>query len=353
VKPAQEAIAIVDDARFDAHRARGPHPERPERLEAARSGLLGTLPPELRVPIPARAVLLEEARRVHDGAYLDRLASALASGAGHLDADTYFSSGTREAAWAAAGGAADLARALMAGTARRGIALLRPPGHHARPDAAMGFCLLNNVAIAAAAALEAGARRVCIVDWDVHHGNGTQDRFFDDPRVLFVSLHQWPLYPGTGRPDEVGRGAGLGTTVNVALPEGSGPEIYGECFRRLVLPAVAAFGADLVLVSAGFDAHARDPLAGMELDAHTYGAMAAALASQAEAAGHGRVGVLLEGGYDLVALEESMRAVTRALMGERTPLPEGQARQPERSALEVTLERVASHWPAGTFARQV
>jgi acetoin utilization deacetylase AcuC-like enzyme len=345
-------IAIVDDPRFDAHRAHGPHPERPERLEAARSGLAAAIPEACRVSVPVRPVRPEEARLVHETSYVERLEAALDRGQTAWDPDTYLTPGTRDAAWGAAGAAIDLAETLLAGRTRRGMALIRPPGHHARPDNAMGFCLLNNVALAAAAALEHGAERVCILDWDVHHGNGTQDRFFDDPRVLFVSLHQWPLYPGTGSPAEVGGGAGRGHTINIALPEGSSSEIYGEAFRRLVLPVLDAFQSDLTLVSAGFDAHARDPLAGLELEASTYAAMTTALIQQAERAGHGRLGLFLEGGYDLQALEASVAAVGHALLGEVTDLPEDRPRPAEREALEATMRLVAPHWPNVQALRQ-
>jgi acetoin utilization deacetylase AcuC-like enzyme len=200
----------------------------------------------------------------------------------------------------------------------------------------MGFCLLNNIALAATAALDAGAERVAIVDWDVHHGNGTQDAFYEDPRALFISLHQWPFSPGTGRPEEVGVGRGSGLTVNLAMPEGSGPEAYGAAFRDVVLPSLEAFGADLLLVSAGFDAHGRDPLGGLSLDDATYGAMATALLRHAEGLGHGRVGFVLEGGYDLTALEGSVEAVARALGGESTDLPEGALKAGERAAIDRT-----------------
>jgi len=331
------SLLVVDDRRFDAHRARGYHPERAERLDAARSGLGAAVPAGLRVDLEARPASPSELARVHSPAYLERLERALATGWGHLDADTFFSPETRDATWLAAGGAAELARALVQDRARRGVALLRPPGHHAEPDDAMGFCLLNNVAIAAAAALDAGARRVAIVDWDVHHGNGTQAAFWTDPRVLFVSLHQWPFYPGTGSAEDIGENEGKGSTANVALPAGSGPEAYGMAFDRVVVPLLDRFGADIVLVSAGFDAHARDPLASMELDSQTYGAMATALVRHAERAGHGRVGLVLEGGYDLEALEGSVRAATEALLGTATELPEDAPREREVAAIERTL----------------
>lgn len=341
------SLAVVDDERFDLHAPQGYHPERVERLAAARSGLAAIPRAAWRLR-PAEAATAEDLARVHGVGYLRRLDRELVGAAGHLDADTYFSAGTREAAWLAAGSAAALARDLLAGRSTRGLALLRPPGHHATADAAMGFCLLNNVAVAAAAALTAGARRVAVVDWDVHHGNGTQDAFYEDPRVLFVSLHQWPFYPGTGAATEVGRGPGIGKTVNLALPAHSGPETYASAFRDVVLPLLDAHGADLTLVSAGFDAHERDPLASMCLDAPTYGALASALVAQAErgGAGHGRVGFVLEGGYDLQALEASVGAVARAAVGERSALPEGRPPADGAAAIERTRRALAPYWAA-------
>ncbi len=338
-------VAVVDDASFDAHRPRGHHPERPERLSAARAGLDAAIPESRRLPIEATPAAESELAAAHTRDYLRSLEDALARGSGHLDADTYFSPGTRDAAVRAAGAAARMARALVRREARAGMALLRPPGHHATPDRSMGFCLLNNVAVAARAARAAGARRVAIVDWDVHHGNGTQAAFEQDADVLFASVHQWPFYPGTGSPRDVGRGEGLGTTANVALPAGSGPEAYAEAFRRVVLPLLDAFGPDIVLVSAGFDAHARDPLAGQELDAATYAAMATALVRRARRSRTAGVGFLLEGGYDLVALEECVRAVARAIEGDEVELPEDRPPGRIREAVDVTVEALAQHWP--------
>ncbi len=339
-------VAIVDDERFGRHRPRGYHPERPERLDAAREGLYAALAPAERTALAAVAALPDELARVHSPGYLARLQEELHGGRdGYLDPDTYFSGGSREAAWAAAGAGAAVARHLMAATSTRAFALIRPPGHHATPERSMGFCMLNNVAVAARAARAAGARRVAIVDWDVHHGNGTQDAFEGDPSVLLVSLHQWPFYPGTGAAGEIGSGAGRGRTANLALPAGTGPEGYGLAFRRVVLPLLERFEPDVVLVSAGYDAHARDPLAEMELDAATYSAMASAIVAQAERAGHGRVGLLLEGGYDLVALEESVRASARALRGDSLELPTGRVREAERVAIACTVEALEPFWP--------
>lgn len=327
-------IALVDDERFDGHRAMGAHPERPERLIAARTGLARAVAEKELVRVPARPVSEEEVLRVHTESHLRGIRDALSAGWGYLDADTFFSPASEEAAWLAAGGAVELCRAVVHGPVRRGLALVRPPGHHAVPSRAMGFCLLNNIAIAAADALTRGLSRVAIVDWDVHHGNGTQDIFYRDPRVLFVSLHQSPLYPGTGRVDETGVRSGKGYTLNVPMPPGSGPNAYGAAFRELVLPALRAFEAELVLVSAGLDAHRQDPLAALELDSDCYGAMTTALVDQVEEAGHGRLVLVLEGGYDLDAIEASVYSLAKALSGERYELATGALARVEARAIE-------------------
>ncbi len=331
---AETALLVVDDASFDRHRAPRKHPECPERLDAARSGLRAMKTASL----AARPATIDEIGQVHGHwATLDR---ALDGRFGMLDADTYFAPESREAVLRAAGGAAELGRALM-GEATRAFGLFRPPGHHAEIDRAMGFCLLNNVAFAARAAQRAGARKVAIVDWDVHHGNGTQDIFYRDPSVHFVSLHQWPLYPGTGAPSEIGEGEGKGSTSNLALPPGSGPDEYGEAFRRVVVPRLRGFAPDVILVSAGYDAHRDDPLGSMHLDAPTYGAMTSALVALAEELGHGRIGLVLEGGYDLNGLEDSVAASARALLGEPTPLPEGRPSAAASAAIEQTVQALA------------
>lgn len=338
-------IAVVDDPRFDAHYdGSGHHPECPERLAAAREGLALGLKEAARTAIATREISAQELARVHSPHYVERLQARLGHGYGHLDPDTYFSPGTREAAWLAAGGVVDMAHALVDGTHKRGIALLRPPGHHAVPAASMGFCLLNNVALAASAALARGLARVAIVDWDVHHGNGTQDMFYDDPNVLFMSLHQFPFYPGTGAATEIGRDAGLGHTANLALPAESGPETYGAAFRDVVLPVLRQYKPELVLVSAGFDAHQRDPLASMNLDRQSYGAMASSLLELVDELGHGRLGFVLEGGYDLYALSDSVHEVASAILGARTELPLGRLHVREREAIERTRQLLSSHW---------
>jgi len=330
------SLLIADDRRFASHRCRRPHPERPERLEAARAGLEGALPAPLRRPLPLGRASDETIDRVHRPGYAEALKRVLGRGWGDLDRDTYFCPETADATWLAAGAAAAVADALVSNPGERAIALLRPPGHHARPAAPMGFCLINNVAVAAAAARSAGLERVAIVDWDVHHGNGTQEIFEADPAVLFISLHQHPFYPGSGAPSEIGRGAGRGSTVNVGFPAGTGSEAYGAAFREVVLPALESFDPELVLVSAGYDAHERDPLGELALEAATFAAMTTALNGFC---GDSRsLGLLLEGGYDLRALEASVAATAGALTGAAPiPLPEGVPSAAARAAIDATL----------------
>jgi acetoin utilization deacetylase AcuC-like enzyme len=337
-------LFYVDDPRFDAHVAAGHHPECPERLSALRRGLLAPLQSAGAMRIDAREASLEELLEAHDPSHLAGLERALASGASSLDADTYLSAGTRSAAWLAAGAAAQLAEQLWQSEHAAGVLLARPPGHHATRTRAMGFCLLNNIAVAAYRALALGAQRVAIVDWDVHHGNGTQDIFADDPRVLFVSLHQWPLYPGTGQSHEVGRAAGCGSTINLPLPAGSRLDDYAAAFELVVLPALAQFKPELVLVSAGFDAHEEDTLASMQLRDEDFGAMTSSLWSLAERLGAARLGLVLEGGYALSALERAGERVARALLGEGRELPAASASAGVKRAIDATRSALDSYF---------
>jgi acetoin utilization deacetylase AcuC-like enzyme len=303
---------LVDDARFDAHAPRGYHPERPERLTAARQAVAKAGVAWTRVE--ARAATDDELVRVHDARFIESL-EKLRGQTAHLDPDTYVAPSSIEAARLAAGGLVALVDRMIDGPISTGVALLRPPGHHARPQRAMGFCLLNNVAVAAAHARARGVERVLVLDWDVHHGNGTQEMFYADPSVLYVSTHQFPFYPGTGDADETGDGAGRGYTVNVPLTAGGGDGVYRGAFERVILPAVEAFAPNLVLVSAGFDAAARDPLAAMELSSDAFGWMASALAGVAAKSAAGRIALVLEGGYDLVALESGLASAIDGMLG--------------------------------------
>ncbi|MCC6554212.1 MAG: histone deacetylase [Polyangiaceae bacterium] len=317
--PPGRTLHVADDALFDEHRSRGHHPERPERLIAARHALDRCAAAGVHLSrIPTRDARDEDLARAHALDYLDALERLRGQDAS-LDVDTYVSPGSVAAARRAAGSAIALVEALVAPGApsagpglTAGVALLRPPGHHATRATGMGFCLLNNAAIAALAALESGLSRVAVVDFDVHHGNGTQDILWRDPRALFISVHQWPFYPGTGATSEVGAGEGAGYTVNVPLSEGATDAVYRAVFDEIVLPILDEHAPELILVSAGFDAHRRDPLAAMELTEAAYGTMVRRLGRLAARKGAGRLGLILEGGYDLHALEDSLAA---ALLG--------------------------------------
>ena len=259
-------------------------------------------------PVPATDQAL---LRVHTADYLD----AVLETAGRpvaFDADTVTSPESVALARLAAGAACQAVDLVLDGTARRAAALVRPPGHHAEADRAMGFCLFNNVAVAAAHARARGTARVAIVDFDVHHGNGTQWSFYEDPAVLVVSTHQFPLYPGTGAAREAGTGAGEGFTVNVPMEAGSDDADYAVVYERVVFPVVRAFAPDLLLVSAGFDAHAADPLAGMRVTTGGFGWLCRGLAHLADEICGGRLVAVTEGGYDLHALGESLDAMVDA-----------------------------------------
>jgi acetoin utilization deacetylase AcuC-like enzyme len=333
--PPKPAAWLVDDARFDAHALGGPehlayHPERPERLVAARAAIARGEVDWHRVE--AREATTGELVRVHDLAYIESL-DRRRGDAGYLDPDTYIAPRSVEAARLAVGGAVALVDKLIDTDVTRGVALLRPPGHHARAGQAMGFCLLNSVAVAAAHATARGLTRVLVVDWDVHHGNGTQEMFWRSPEVLYISLHQFPFYPGTGAAEETGEGDGQGFTVNVPLSSGGGDDVYRAAFERAILPVAHEFAPELVLISAGFDASVRDPLAQMRLSADAFGWMGKALRGVADASAGGRIALVLEGGYDLVGLESGLAsAIAGVVHGEAeeiaqpTGIPEDVAR---------------------------
>jgi acetoin utilization deacetylase AcuC-like enzyme len=336
-------LGYVLDEIFVHHRAPGGHPERPARVEAVRDALVGAGVRERGQQVAVRAANDEELSRVHGAAYLRELEQTLPGHEGWLDPDTYYSKGTWDAARGAAGSVAELALRVMSGELTRGLAVVRPPGHHAEADRAMGFCIYNNVAVAAAAARAAGAARVAILDWDVHHGNGTQDIFWDDPNVQYLSVHQWPYYPGTGAPGEIGGPNARGATVNVGLPAGSGDEEYLAVFDEVMVPVMTKFAPDLVIVSAGFDAYRADPLASMRVTRPGFAAMADRARAIADKVAGGRMVVALEGGYDLDGLSGGMTECLRALLAEQpTPLveqpPVRVISAPARAAIEATLE---------------
>jgi len=315
---------VLDDifgSSASGHRSPSGHPERPARADAVRDALVAAGIAERGRRIPTRLATDEELARVHGGAYLDDLAKKVPGKTGWLDADTYFSPGTWDAARLAVGTSCQIVTDVLDGALTQGIAVVRPPGHHATRDQGMGFCLLNNVAAAASAARARGAARVAILDWDVHHGNGTQDIFWDDPSVLYMSVHQYPYYPGTGAPTEIGGDKAKGATINVGLPGGCGDTEYAAAFDHVFVPAIMGFAPDVLLISAGFDAFEHDPLAGMRVTHAGFAAMASRLRSVAESVSGGRIVAVLEGGYDLDGLAGGMSSVLTAFAQPAQPLP--------------------------------
>ena len=311
------SLILISSGRFAEHQTPPGHPECSERAE-----VMEVVANEWRDQggevVAPREVTREQLARVHDDEYIRRIAQTAGSAVA-LDLDTYASPETYEIARLAAGAAVDAVERVIGGRHQRALALVRPPGHHAERGRAMGFCFFNNVAVAASHARHLGAERVAIVDFDVHHGNGTQEIFEDDPSVLYVSVHQYPFYPGTGAAAEIGAGRGQGLTVNVPLEVGAADEDYRLVFAQVILPVVRQFRPDLVLVSAGFDAHERDPLATMRLTAGAFGAMTMALRQVAEECCRGRMALVTEGGYHLPSLEASLDLVVDVLAGPVAP----------------------------------
>ena len=336
----ERIVAVVEDPRYLEHRGPDGHPERPDRLLAVGAAL-----DERRAALtslPARSADDEELRRIHAPEHLARIATAAANAPSRLDADTYASAASERVARLAAGGAVDLTLAVASGRAQAGLAAVRPPGHHAEASQPMGFCLFNNVAIAARAAqAQLGVGKILIIDWDVHHGNGTQHSFEQDPSVLYFSTHQFPYYPGTGAWHEIGTGRGEGATVNVPLPAGCGDEEYLAVFARVLAPVAHSFAPDLIIVSAGFDAHRDDPLAAMEVSASGYQGMAAQVRALADELCGGRVACVLEGGYSPSGLHEGVAALIDVLSAPAALSPAPAPIQ-RGSRSERLLERAAA-----------
>jgi acetoin utilization deacetylase AcuC-like enzyme len=315
------------------------HPENARRLKRIlrtleEQGILARCP-----PVEPRPATADELMRVHTQRHIAHVRRVAEGGGGHMDMDTYVSARSFEAACLAAGGVIAAVETVLRGDIANAFALVRPPGHHATADRAMGFCLFNNVAVAARAALATDSvRRVFIADFDVHHGNGTQDVFADDPDVFYFSTHQYPYYPGTGAMRDVGFGAGAGTLLNVPLPTHVGDQGYAQVFSKLVWPLAERFGPDLLLVSAGYDGHWHDPLAHMNLSLAGYAHLQRELVEMANQLCEGRIVFALEGGYELDALAYGVSNAFYALLGEDTVVdPLGPAPGPERS-LDTLIE---------------
>jgi acetoin utilization deacetylase AcuC-like enzyme len=311
------SLILISSERFADHQPPPGHPERPERAEVM-DVIAGKWRERGGEVVAPPKVTQEQLARVHDVEYLRRI-SETAGQALALDPDTVTSADTYDVAQLAAGAAVDAVERVMGGPHKTVLALVRPPGHHAERGRAMGFCFYNNIAIAAAHARTLGAQRVAIVDYDVHHGNGTQHLFESNPNVLYISTHQYPFYPGTGAADEIGVGAGGGLTVNLPIEAGAIDEDYRTVFAEVVLPVLRQFKPDLVLVSAGFDAHERDPLANMRLTTGAFAAMTMELRAVAAECCDERIMLITEGGYDLRAFAASLDGVVTTLAGSAGP----------------------------------
>src|SRR5579871_1152061 len=338
-------VILIHSDHFAEHQTPPGHPERPERAEVFDAIASRWRQKGLEVVAP-RAATREQLTRVHDADYVRRI-SETTGRATALDPDTYTSPDSYDIALLAAGAAVDAVERVLGGSHRAAVAMVRPPGHHAERDRAMGFCLFNNVAVATAHARASGAAKIAIVDYDVHHGNGTQHIFDTDRHVLYVSTHQYPYYPGTGAVDEVGRDTGFGLTVNVPMEAGSVDEDYQTVFARIVIPVVRQFEPDLLIVSAGFDAHADDPLGGMRLSTEAFGAMTAELRAVAEECCRGRLVLVTEGGYDLQALGGSLDAAVRVLHAPPAAAAwpsSGIASSRGRVAVDAARQALAGYW---------
>jgi acetoin utilization deacetylase AcuC-like enzyme len=318
-QPGRERAALFRSLTFREHDT-GSHPENAGRLVAIDTALERLDLLTGRPDIPFTAAPDDVLARVHDPRYIAGVREFAAQGGGWLDADTAVGPSSVDVAALAAGAGTAAVDAVLDGQIQRGFVLARPPGHHATPSRGMGFCLFNTVAVAAAHALGRGLDRVLIVDWDVHHGNGTQDAFYETDQVLFCSVHQWPLYPGTGAVSERGAGRGAGYTINLPLAPGATDADYAEVFDQVILPAANEFRPQIVLISAGFDAHENDPLGGMLVTERGFGDLARRVVQVADAHADSRLVACLEGGYDWQALAASVVATLAALDGEDASL---------------------------------
>ena len=333
--------AIIWDEAYAEHET-GAHPEGADRIAAVVDHLRTTdLWPRLTVVKP-EAATEDDVLLVHTRLHLNTVKRAAAGGGSWLDPDTHVSPRSYEIALLSAGGAIAATRLWSRGLVA--FALIRPPGHHATPDRAMGFCLFDNIAIAAARLLAEGYERVAIIDWDVHHGNGTQAAFYDEPRVLFVSMHQWPHYPGSGFFNECGEGEALGRTVNLPLPSGSTDADYVQAFEALVEPVVRQFAPQAILVSAGQDIHRDDPLGSMLVTEAGFADMALRCVRLARDLCEDRLAFVLEGGYDRDATARSVEAILRAVTDETAPAIAVKGTERAAAAIARARETQAAYW---------
>ncbi len=327
----------------EAHRQAG-HPERPERVEAIKAALRQAGWWEDFPKLAAAPISPEVLQTVHHPAYLSMLRQTCQRG-GQIDGDTYTTPASWQIAQQSAGGAIAAALAVWRGEAQRGMALCRPPGHHAIHGQGMGFCLLNNIALAAETLIQnEAAQKLAIVDLDLHHGNGSEEIFWQRQDVFFLSVHQSPLYPFSGRLDETGGGRGEGYSANFPMPPGSGDEAYSKVMDELILPLLERYKPQMILVSYGFDTHWRDPLGSLLLSARAYGQLISRLTAWADAHAGGRISVFLEGGYDLEAAAACSQAVAAALLGRPWDDPLGPAPESEGTLWRKMVARARSLW---------
>lgn len=308
---------VVKDTRYLQHSAGFSHPESPERLAAIYEMLDNPLMNWKFTHIEPREATHKEIETIHSPSYVEFIASTAGQSCVYLDPDTATSPETYEIAKLAVGGVCNAIDEVMEGKVDNAFAFVRPPGHHAEKDAAKGFCVFNNIAIGAMHAISKyNLKRILIVDWDLHHGNGTQHSFYNDPRILYFSTHQYPYYPGTGALQEIGRGPGEGYTINVPLSEGAGDADFVKIFRKILQPVALEFKPELILLSAGFDTYFQDPLGGMRVKPEGFANMARILLNIAGACCQGRLVAMLEGGYHISGLTRSVKAVLEEMLDE-------------------------------------
>ena len=343
---------IVKDNRYLQHSAGFAHPESPERLAAIYEMLDNPLMAWKFTHIDAREASHKEIETIHSPSYVEFIASTAGKRSVYLDPDTATSPETYEIAKLAVGGVCNAIDGVMDGTVDNAFALVRPPGHHAEKDTAAGFCVFNNIAIGAMHAIQKyNLKRILIIDWDLHHGNGTQHSFYGDQRVLYFSTHQYPYYPGTGSLQETGRGQGEYYTINVPLSTGAGDAEFVKIFRKILQPVAMEFKPELVLLSAGFDTYFQDPLGGMRVTPDGFAAMTRILLNIADACCHGRFVAVLEGGYHVAGLTKSVKAVLEEMLDEthfseeRLSLLEKEVdEKTEQAIINKVISRIGLYW---------
>lgn len=344
---------IVKDARYFRHETSVFHPESAKRLEAVYKMLEAPDMKDKFTLIEPALATLEDIGMIHEEWYIEAVAKTAGKAHTYLDPDTETSPESYETARLAVGGFNNAIDAVVRGEVQNAFAFVRPPGHHAEADRAAGFCLFNNVAIGAMHAIRKHQmKRILVVDWDLHHGNGTQHSFYDDPRIIYFSTHQYPYYPGTGSVQEVGRGAGKGYTINVPLRTGPGDNEYVKIFRTILQPVALEFKPDMVLLSAGFDIYYKDPLGGMKVTPKGFACLARVLLDIADACCGGRFAVTLEGGYHIGGLTDSCRTVLNEMLGD-TRVADDDLKKMEAEAdrsidkiIDAVKDQVRPYWKA-------